>query len=372
MLGAFQKKVAGWAVFCVSIGVIGAFALLALKLLGEFLSEFSTVVWPLAIALIASFMLRPAVDFISRKLKISPGWACLAIFALLCAVVSAAAIFLLPSLVSQLAQLAGEIPSAIQNIGAHIAERYPSAKDFLHDKIAELKLAAVGSLSPESLFSYLKKIFATGWAATGGIVSAASFAAAFAVVPIYLRYMLTSRFDFFANLEKNLDFISPAARENIVFFARRFSEIMEVFFRGQLLIAAIMGIMYGVGFAVVGVKFGLLLGFAAGLLNIIPYFGTVIGLATILPVAAFQDGGGLWLAAAALFVFVLVQMSEGYILTPKIMGNRTGLHPTVIIFAVFFWGITLNGVLGMILAIPLTAFAAVAWERARSLMKHIE
>ena len=88
-----------------------------------------------------------------------------------------------------------------------------------------------------------------------------------------------------------------------------------------------------------------------------------MGLGTILPTAFFQPGGGLITVALALCVFVAVQMLEGYFLTPKIMGGKTGLHPTVIIFSVFFWGIALDGILGMILAIPLTAFIAAAYAR---------
>jgi len=66
-----------------------------------------------------------------------------------------------------------------------------------------------------------------------------------------------------------------------------------------------------------------------------------------------------------LAVFGLVQTIEGYLLTPRIMGDRTGLHPMVIIVAIFFWGTALSGVLGMILAIPLTAFLVVFWRLAR-------
>ena len=66
-----------------------------------------------------------------------------------------------------------------------------------------------------------------------------------------------------------------------------------------------------------------------------------------------------------LIVFVAVQLIEGYVLTPKIMGDRTGLHPVAIIVAVFFWGSALSGILGMILAIPLTAFLVVFWRLAR-------
>ena len=136
---------------------------------------------------------------------------------------------------------------------------------------------------------------------------------------------------------------------------------MQSFFRGQLLIAAIMGLLLGTGLKIAGVKFGFMLGFSAGLLNIIPYFGTIIGLGTILPMAFFQEGGGIILCAVALGIFIVVQLIEGYILTPKIMGDKTGLHPTIIIFSVFFWGTALNGILGMILAIPFSAFVVAAY-----------
>ena len=226
-----------------------------------------------------------------------------------------------------------------------------------------MKRAAAEHASFAAAAAAAKKVFETAVAATGGLVSFFSFLAAFAVVPIYLYYMLTSNFDFYSKLEKNLAFASPSVRGDIVFFVRRFSEIMSAFFRGQLLIALIMGVLYGVGFLSVGVSYGFLLGFFAGILNLVPYLGTVVGLGTILPIALLQADGGWLTALAALGVFCAVQCLEGYVLTPRIMGDRTGLHPTVIIFSVFFWGIALGGILGMVLAIPLTAFAAAAWDR---------
>ena len=89
------------------------------------------------------------------------------------------------------------------------------------------------------------------------------------------------------------------------------------------------------------------------------------GLGTALPLAFFQPDGGLVRVLLVLVVFAAVQMIEGYLLTPKIMGDRTGLHPVVIIIAIFFWGSALNGIMGMILAIPLTAFLVVFWRLAR-------
>lgn len=84
-----------------------------------------------------------------------------------------------------------------------------------------------------------------------------------------------------------------------------------------------------------------------------------------IPLAFFQEGGGLALAFWAVVVFTVVQLIESYLLTPKIMGDQTGLHPLAIIVAIFFWGTALQGIMGMILAIPLTAFLVVFWRLAR-------
>ncbi|MEE8525065.1 MAG: AI-2E family transporter, partial [Thermoanaerobaculia bacterium] len=147
--------------------------------------------------------------------------------------------------------------------------------------------------------------------------------------------------------------------------AHEFVEIIVAFFRGQLLIAFLQGLLFAVGFWAVGLNYGFILGLLLGFLNIIPYLGSIVGLGVTLPLAFFQEGGGLSTVAAVMVVFTVVQMIEGNLLTPKIMGDQTGLHPMVIIVAVFFWGSALNGITGLVLAIPLTAFFVVFWRLAR-------
>jgi predicted PurR-regulated permease PerM len=126
-----------------------------------------------------------------------------------------------------------------------------------------------------------------------------------------------------------------------------------------------MGCLFALGFSVVGLRYGLVLGMALGLLNVIPYLGSIVGMGVAIPLALFQEGGGTTKLILVVVVFTLVQMIEAYVLTPKIMGDRTGLHPVAIIVAVFFWGSALGGIAGMILAIPLTAFLVVFWRLAR-------
>ena len=363
MLNGFQQKVAGIAILCVSICAIGGFAIAVFKILGAFLDKFGAVIWPLALAVILSFILKPAVDFIADNLNVGRTAACWIMMAFLVVVITGCLVAVLPAFISEICAFATSLPDLFSKASARIVEHFPQLKDIIAEKTAALKDITLKNLSLETVAGYVGNFFKTAASATGGAVSFASFVAAFAVAPIYLYYMLTSRFDFFEFLENNIEFMSPKMKADAIFFARRFASIMSAFFRGQVLIAFIMGLLIGLGLTVVGVRFGFLLGFTAGMLNIIPYFGTIVGLGTILPTAFFQPGGGLITVALALCVFVAVQMLEGYFLTPKIMGGKTGLHPTVIIFSVFFWGIALDGILGMILAIPLTAFIAAAYAR---------
>lgn len=151
-------------------------------------------------------------------------------------------------------------------------------------------------------------------------------------------------------------------RADVVFLAREFAGIIFSFFRGQLVIGLIMGALLAAGFSLVGLRFGLCLGLAIGVLNIVPYLGTIVGLIVVLPLAFFQPDGGWTLVGLVLLVKIVVQAIEAWFLTPRIMGERTGLHPVVIIVAIFFWGTALGGVLGMVLAVPLTAFFVTTWR----------
>ncbi len=360
MLSPFQKKMVSCAITCAAIMFIAFFAVSAFVLAAKFLAKFSSVIWPIAAAGIVSFILKPAVDALSRRTKVSAGMATLIIFALLAVAVSAVAIWILPALADQISGIVKTLPEIVQNALRYIGEHFPELKNRIVEQLG--KPENLPKISMAAAAGGISKTFKTLLGATGSVAATCSFLAAFAAAPIYLYYMLSTKFDSYAMMNKNMSFLPDGLREDIVFLARRFVSIMSSFFRGQLTIAFIMGILLGAGFGIAGVKYGFLLGFCAGMLNIIPYFGTVIGLGTTLPTAFFQDGGGLGLVAAAVAIFVAVQLLESYYLTPRIMGSNTGLHPAVIIFSVFFWAVALEGILGMILAIPLSAFLEVLWK----------
>ena len=189
----------------------------------------------------------------------------------------------------------------------------------------------------------------------------------FAVIPIYLFYFLSSNRNLLHDLDNELGFLSDSVREDLVFLIKEFVGLMVAFFRGQLVIGIFMGIGYALGFSASGLKFGIALGLLFGLLNVVPYLGSIVGIFTTLLVAYLQPMGiaetGDWKILLGCGIsFAVVQLIESYYLTPKIMGQQTGLHPVVVIVSIFFWGTALGGILGMIFGIPLTAFFIIAWR----------
>ncbi len=235
-------------------------------------------------------------------------------------------------------------------LGASVKKTLQEKGPNIVQELASMLMSSTGSLATD-LGSGIR-------AFTGTLI-------AWAITPIYMAFFLMTKRKSKLELEHFLPFFKEETRTDIVFLARQFIGILVAFFRGQLIIAFLQGLMLAIGFYFVGLKYGLVLGFVLGFLNAIPYLGSTIGLALTIPLAMLQVDGGLFTVAMVLLVFTIVQSIEGYYLTPKIIGDQTGLHPMVIIFAIFFWGAALGGILGMILGIPLTAFLVVFWRLAK-------
>ena len=241
--------------------------------------------------------------------------------------------------------------------------------DYLAKKAKEMANQAADrdakeELKPEEIALKSAEVLRTAWSGLLGLFAKITY---LAVIPIYLFYFLSSNRNLIDDLEGELGFLSPSVKEDVVFLIREFVGILVAFFRGQLLIGLLMGVGYAIGFTLCGLKFGIALGLLFGLLNIVPYLGSIVGIVTALLVAYLQPGGisetGEWTVLLGCGIsFVVVQLIESYYLTPKIMGQQTGLHPVVVIVSIFFWGSALGGILGMIFGIPLTAFIIIAWR----------
>jgi len=366
LLGPFQRKLVGFALSLVAFLAIVVLLVGLLVRLSLTLGYFSSVLWPLAVAGIVALMLRPVVELIERRLRVQRLTAVVLLFAAFVLTLAAVALAITPVLISQAVDFAHTVPALWDQVSTYTQTHYPEwiaySREQLNNPTVKGYVDEAVAQGRELIASLLPGVKA----AFGQIRNVFGFFVGLAVVPIYLFFLLLSQTDVIARLHGLLPFLRDDLREDLVFLVQEFVGIVVAFFRGQLLIGLIMGVAYATGFTVGGLKFGMVIGLAMGLLNIVPYLGTILGLTVALPLAFFQPGGGLWLVGIVLAVFAAVQAGEAWFLTPRIMGRQTGLHPMAIIFSVLFWGAALDGVLGMVLAIPLSAFVVTAWR----LVKH--
>lgn len=360
-----QRRVIGFALTMVALLVSVASLILAIVVLGRLAGHFSGVLWPLAAAGIMALILRPAVEFFERRLRLRRLAAVILLFGLFLIAVWGAVLLIVPPLITQLLNLITELPALWRNASDYVSRSYPEWNALLQRQLANPTVRQLADGLMAELDGLLAHALPSLRAAGVGLLGASAFLAHLAVVPVYLFFFLLSQGQTGAGIERHLTFLRPGVREDVMFLGREFVGIVVAFFRGQLLIALIMGVLLAVGFSVVGLKFGLFLGLVLGILNIVPYLGTILGLLVTLPLAFLQPEGGWQLVGLILLVYVVVQLIEGWVLTPKIMGDRTGLHPVTIIVAIFFWGTAFAGVLGMLFAIPLTAFFVTLWRLLR-------
>jgi predicted PurR-regulated permease PerM len=365
LLSPGQRRLVGFAAGFTALLVIAAGLVAALIALGRLVAFFSGVLWPLAVAGVLAMVLRPVVGVLEHNLKLRRLSAVILLYALFLLVTVAVLTQLVPPLISQLIDLLDYVAKVSADPVRYLAERHPGWTDFVRRQMANPVVQQLVSQLTGEAQSLGTAILPSLRAAGGGVLGAATALTHAAMVPVYLFFFLLSRGWDLGRIGSHLPFLGPDVREDVLFLLREFVAIVESFFRGQLLIGLIMGVLLALGFSLIGLNFGLFIGLALGVLNIVPYLGTILGLAAALPLAFLQADGGWKLVGLVLLVKVIVQAIEGWILTPKIMGDRTGLHPVAIMVAIFFWGTAFGGVLGMLLAIPLTAFFVTAWRLAR-------
>ncbi len=365
LLSPAQRKLVGFTLSFAALCAIGWLFYVLLAGFGRFIGAFSSVIWPLAVAGIAALILRPVVTIFERRLRVNRPLAVVLLYAVFLLLVTGLLFTFAPAVISQILDFIAYLPTLWLNTVAWGEEHFPAwlviIRRYLDNPAVK---AALDSLTQQAQ-DFLGHLAPTLKSAGAGIFGAFGFVASLAIIPVYLFFFLLSRGDATKSLPGHLPFLKPEYCEDVVFLVREFLGIVVAFFRGQLLIGLIMGVLYATGFSIAGLKFGLAIGLLTGLLNLVPYLGSMLGLSVALPLAFLQPGGGMVLVGIVLGVFIAVQAFEGWFLTPRIMGRQTGLHPVVIIVAIFFWGKAFGGILGLMLAVPLTAFFVTAWRFVR-------
>lgn len=216
---------------------------------------------------------------------------------------------------------------------------------------------------------------ATGWLAAaaqklgawlfgqmGRVASWAGLLIGLFLIPIYAFYFLLEKRGIESKWTDYLPLAHSALKEELAFVLRSINDYLIAFFRGQVLVAICDGILYAVGFSLIGLPYAVLLGAVATVLTLIPFVGAAVTCVSALVIAVVSFGD--WLhPLLALGVYAVVQLLEGFVIQPKIMGDRVGLHPLTIIIALMVGTTLLGGILGAILAIPLTAALRVVMFR---------
>lgn len=174
------------------------------------------------------------------------------------------------------------------------------------------------------------------------------------LMPIFVFYLLRDWDRMMAGLN---DLIPPTLRPRVERVATEVDQRLSAFVRGQITVSAIMAVLYSIGLLVVGIDLAVPVGVLSGLLFVVPYLGTAVGIVLGVVLALLKFGLGVEVLMV-LAVFAGVQFVEGYLLTPRIVGDSVGLHPLVVMVALIVGG-SLMGIWGMLLAIPITAVLSV-------------
>lgn len=368
LLSPFQKRIIAAGATALASACLILTALALFLVLQKFVFTFKNVLLPLALAAILATLLRPIITACETHTRLSLTQSILLLYLLVSLLLSLGAMFFLPIAVNQTTGLVQELPTLRDNFLNFLQLHTPALWELLQDSLGQSPrdyLQAFTVNNALAIRNILQSVLSEIGNVGNFIISWFGKAAAYSIIPVYLFFLLHKRTDVWKDLDKQLSFLGEERRKDLVFLCRQFSEILVSFFRGQILIGLLLGIVLAAGFALVGLKFAFIIGITLGLMNIIPYLGTMLGIITVLPLAYFQESGGLTLIVYCAIVFIIGQLLTDYVFTPQIMGNRTGMGPMLIIFSVFFWGVALGGIMGMILSIPLTAFFLVFWRLAR-------
>lgn len=368
MLSPIQKRIIAAGGTALAAVILLATLFFLFVLLQRFIGSFQSVLLPLAIAAILATLLRPIVAFCETRTRLNRLGGILLLYLLVVLALLAGALYCLPGMLNQLGDLLQAAPGILEKFLHYARENAPAIWSWLEGQLGQAPDAYLQGLMSEHselLKNGLLRLQSSAGSLLGFVGSAFGSIAAYSIIPVYLFFILNGQRDIWKDIDQQLSFLPSERRDDLVFLGRQFSDILIAFFRGQIIIGLLLGAVLAAGFALVGLKFGIVLGLVLGLLNIIPYLGTMLGIVTVLPLAYFQQDGGSQLILYCAIVFAVGQLLTDYLFTPRVMGDKTGMGPMLIIFSVFFWGTALGGLLGMILAIPLTAFFLVFWRLAR-------
>lgn len=327
---------------------------------------FSVVVWliyilrdvllPFGVAVVIAYLLEPLVQF-NRKLLHLKGRV-IAVFVTFFGVIFALSLLtwaFLPSVITEMHQVSALV-SDYANSDQSVPFIPQSVHRFLKENIDFVRMSSMLS--------------GADWVSIGsGLLSILNSSISF-ILSVF-NWLLVVLYVIFIMLDYDRlargfhDMVPPAMRQTAFAIGRDLQNSMNHYFRGQALVAFCVGILFSIGFLIIDLPLAVILGLFIGLLNMVPYLQLVsIPITAILClISSAQSPDGFWLIfGEAMAVYCVVQVIQDLFLTPKIMGKAMGLNPAIILLSLSIWG-SLLGLLGMIIALPLTTLLLSYYER---------
>ncbi len=319
-------------------GIASAVFLVVLWFLGD-------VILPFVLGGAIAYFLDPVADRLekagcTRALAVS----IITLVALLVFVIMA--LLVIPTLIQQTLSLINIAPQLFNDLQGFLTERFPQLVD--EDSTLRKSLIAVGETIRDRGGQVLDTV-------VGSAASLINIIVLFVIVPVVAFYLLYD----WDRMVANIDGMLPRDHAPVIRdLAGQIDDTLASFIRGMGTVCLILGTYYAVALMLVGLQFGLVVGFIAGLITFIPYVGAVVGGALAIGLALFQFWGDWMSIGLVAGIFVLGQVAEGNFLTPKLVGNSVGLHPVWLIFALSVFG-ALFGFVGMLVAVPVAAALGV-------------
>ncbi len=318
------------------------------------------ILTPFLVAAALAYLGDPLADRMETA-GLSRTWAVILVFTGLSIIFTLAVILSVPLIGRQLDLLASNIPELLESLQHNLI---PWIQQRLGLPADSLPLAEFKTVLSENWMT-AGEVLTTFWQQlAGSSLAMVGFMANLVLIPVVTFYLLRDWDVLMAHLR---DLLPRSKEQQVVALVQECDEILGAFIRGQLLVMLALGIVYAVGLWLVGLELALLLGLLAGLASIVPYMGFIVGIAAASVAAWFQFNEFtmlIWVAG----VFGVGQMLEGMVLTPLLVGDRIGLHPVAVIFAVLAGG-QLAGFAGVLLALPVAAVVMVFLRHAHSSYK---
>jgi len=324
-----------------------AFWLLALLVMAALLWLLHDILLPFIGGLALAYVLSPLADRLQR-LGINRTIAALLIVVLLVVILVSLLVLLVPLLVQQGSALIAHIPGYVRRLQDLIVDQDLPWLRWLGSGDSKQTVADLMSKAAAWMLDFSYSL----WTGGKALVSLASI---LIVLPVVTFYLVC---DWHPMIDTVDSWIPVRQRDTVRALARQINEAIGGFLRGQVGVCFVLGVYYAIGLMLAGLDFGLLIGLVAGLITFVPYIGSMTGLMIATGVAIAQFWPDWKRIVVVVAIFLTGQFIEGNIVSPKLVGERVGLHPVWMMFAMFAFGY-LFGFIGLLVAVPLAAAVAV-------------